>query len=210
MLYPRISYLNNEETLVDDSQMTGYKEHMTQEHRVLFLTGVIGIHCVNCGAGETDSQNLLLALDSLSHDPIKLIITSPGGDLDSTFLFIDTMKLIQSPMITIGRFCASAACLILASGKERYLYPHAKTMLHLATGQMGGDYKDFAIQHKLMVSYQNKIVDILMEAGVKKSREEILVDIDRDFWLDSKEAIDYGLADKIMTKEIWLDWIGGV
>jgi len=49
----------------------------------------------------------------------------------------------------------------------------------------------------------NKIVDILHEAGVKKSREEILADIDRDFWLEPKEAIDYGLADEIMTKEIW-------
>jgi len=200
MLYPRIARVGEHDVLVDDNQMTGYKEHMTQEHRILFLSGVI--------SGEMDSQNLLLALDSLSQDPIKIIITSPGGDLDTTFLFIDTMKLIKSPIITIGRYCVSAASLILASGKERYLYPHAKTMLHLATGQMGGDYKDFAIQHKLMVSYQDKIVDILSEAGVKKSRDKILEDIDRDFWLDPKEAILYGLADKILEPEIWRKWIG--
>jgi len=199
MLYPRIARVGERDILVDETQMIGYKEHMTQEHRILFLTGAI--------TGEMDSQNLLLALDSLSNEPIKIVITSPGGDLDTTFLLIDTMKLIQSPVITIGRYCASAACLILASGKERYLYPHARTMLHLATGQMGGDYKDFAIQHRLMVSYQNKIVDILTEAGVKKSREEILEDIDRDFWLDPKECIAYGLADKIMTPETWKEWI---
>ena len=199
MLYPRVARIGEKDILVDASQMIGYREHMTQEHRILFLSGVI--------SGEMDSQNLLLALDSLSHKPIKLVITSPGGDLDTTFLFIDTMKLIQSPVITIGRYCASAASLILASGKERYLYPHAKTMLHLATGQMGGDYKDFAIQHKLMVSYQDKIVDILTEAGVKKSRDEILIDIDRDFWLDPQEAIDYGLADKVMKPETWQGWI---
>lgn len=199
MLYPRIARVGEVDKLVSESQCVGYKEHMTQEHRILFLSGVI--------SGEMDSQNLLLALDSLSHDPIKIVITSPGGDLDTTFLFIDTMKLIQSPVITIGRYCASAACLVLASGEERYLYPHAKTMLHLATGQMGGDYKDFAIQHKLMVSYQNKIVDILTEAGVKKSRDEILADIDRDFWLDPKEAMDYGLADKILKPDIWRNWV---
>ena len=198
MLYPRITRVGETDKLVDDSQMVGYKEYMTQEHRILFLSGVI--------SGEMDSQNLLLALDSLSSEPIKIFITSPGGDLDSTFLFIDTMKLISSPIITIGRYCASAASLILASGTERYLYPHAKTMLHLATGQMGGDYKDFAIQHKLMVSYQDKIVDILTEAGVTKSRNEILEDIDRDFWLDPRDAIDYGLADRIIIPEMWKDW----
>ena len=207
MLYPRTINLNGKDVLVEDAQMRGYKEHMTQKHRILFLSGVMGARCPQCGQGETDSQNLLLALDSLSHDPIKLVITSLGGDLDSTFLFVDTMNMIQSPIITIGRYCASAACLILASGNERYLFPHAKTMLHLATGQMGGDYKDFAIQHKQMVSYQDKIVDILMEAGVKKNRQQILDDIDRDFWLEPQGAIEYGLADKIMSKEIWRSWI---
>ena len=200
MLYPRITNLQGNDTLVEDTQCVGYKEHMADQYRILFLSGTI--------TGEMENHNLIMTLDTISHDPIKLIITSQGGDLDSTFLFIDTMKLIQSPMITIGRYCASAACLILASGKERYLFPHAKTMLHLATGQMGGDYKDFAIQHKLMVSYQNKIVDILTEAGVKKSRDEILTDIDRDFWLDPEEAIDYGLADKVLKSEMWQKWIG--
>ena|SRR3990167_8183068 len=199
MLYPRKTILNGKEILVEDSQMCGYKEHMTQNHRTMFLNGVI--------SGETDSRHLLLALDSLSHDPITINITSPGGDLDSTFLFIDIMKLIKSPVITIGEYCASAACLILASGDKRYLYPHAKVMLHLATGQMGGDYKDFAIQHKLMCDYQDKIVDILQEAGVKKSKEEILADIDRDYWLEPPDALSYGLADEIMTKEKWGEMI---
>ena len=199
MLYPRIIELNGKETLVESSQMCAYREHMTQKHRALFVGGVI--------SANDESRHLLLALDSMSHEPITLFIASPGGDLDVTFLFIDTMKLIQSPVITIGEFCASAACLILASGTKRYLYPHAKTMLHLATGQMGGDYKDFAIQHRLMVNYQNKIIDILIEAGVKKSRDEILIDIDRDFWLEPPDAILYGLADEILTKEIWEEMI---
>ena len=194
-MYPRITELNCKDTLVDDSQMCGFKEHMTQNYRTLFLDGAI--------TGDTNERHLLLALDSISHDSITIYITSPGGDLDSTFLMIDTMNLIKSPVITIGEYCASAACLILASGDKRYLYPHAKTMLHLATGQMGGDYKDFAIQHKLMVSYQDKIVDILKDAGVKKSKEEILNDIDRDFWLEPAAAIEYGLADEVLDKATW-------
>jgi len=72
---------------------------------------------------------------------------------------------------------------------------------------MGGDYKDFAIQHKLMCDYQDKIVDILQASGVKKSKEEILADIDRDYWLEPPDALSYGLADEIMTKEKWGEMI---
>jgi len=199
MLYPRTVKLDNRDILVSDIQMVSYGEHLAREHRILRLNGVI--------TGEFAFHDFLIGMDSPivnpNHEPIKIIITSPGGDLDATFLLIDTINTIQSPVITIGRYCASAACLILASGTERYLYPHAKTMMHLATGQMGGDYKDFAIQHKLMMNYQDKVVDILIDGGVKKSREEILCDIDRDFWMEPQEAIDYGLADKILTPELW-------
>ena len=195
MLYPRVTLVNGKEQLVDDTQMTGYKEHMTQKYRTLFLSGVL--------TGETDSRHLLLALDSLSDDPITIMITSPGGDLDSAFLIYDTMKLIKSPIITIGEYCASAAVLLLAAGSKRYLYPHAKVMLHLPSGQMGGDAKDWDIQHQQMTLYKNKMVDVLCECGARKSRDEIMDDIDRDYWLEPKEAVAYGLADEIMTKEIW-------
>ncbi len=199
MLYPRIVTLNGREVLVDDAQLCGYKEHMTQEHRMLFLSGVL--------TGETDSHNLLMALDTLSHKPIKIMITSVGGDLDSAFLFYDTMKMIKSPIITIGRYCASAAAMLLAAGSKRYLFCHAKVMLHLPSGQMGGDAKDWEIQHREMQKYKSRMVDILCECGATKSREEILKDIDRDFWLEPSEACAYGLADEILTPKKWAELI---
>lgn len=207
MLYPRIVRINNRDVLVDECECVGYKEHMTQVHRILFFSGIIGMRCASCFGGETDSHNLLMALDSLSHDPIKIIITSMGGDLDATFLFYDTMKLIKSPVITVGRYCASGAAILLAGGSKRYLFPHAKVVLHLPAGQMMGDAKDFEIQHREMEKYKNKMVDILRDCGVKKSCEEILADIDRNFWLEPAEAIEYGLADEILSRETWLQWI---
>ena len=192
MLYPRIT---KKGTLIQDNQMCGAKEHMLQVHRTMFFSGLI--------TGETDSHNVLMSLDTISQEPIKLVITSPGGDLDSTFLFYDTMKLIKSQVITVGRYCASAAAILLAAGSRRYLFPYAKVMLHLPAGQMGGDAKDWDIQHKQMESYRNKVVDILCECGAKKTRTEILEDIDRDFWLEPDEAVEYGLADGVMTSEIW-------
>jgi ATP-dependent Clp protease protease subunit len=199
MLYPRTFNLNGEDILVDDTQMTGYKEHMTQEYRTLYLDGVI--------TGDSSPRQLLGALDTLSHEPIKLFITSAGGDLDTTFLFYDVMKRIQSPIITIGDYCASAAAILLAAGNKRYLSPHAKVMLHLPAGQMGGDARDWDIQHRQMEKYRNAVVDILRECGVKKSHDEILTDIDRDYWMSAEEAISYGLADEIMSKEVWQSWI---
>ena len=198
MFYPRTATINGQEMLVDDTQMVSYREHLNFEKRMLFISGAI--------TGEVESHNTLMAFDTISHDPIKLVITSPGGDLDSTFLFYDTMKLMKSPIITIGRYCASAAAIILAAGTKRYLFPHAKVMLHLPSGQMGGDSKDWEIQHREMQKYKDKIVDILCENGAKKSREEILSDIDRNFWLEPQEAINYGLADEIITPEVWREW----
>ena len=175
------------------------KEHMIQKHRILFLSGVI--------TGETESHNLFMALDTLSHDPIKLVITSPGGDLDSTFLFYDTMKTIKAPVITVGRYCASAAALLLAAGSGRYLFPHAKVMLHRPWGRQEGDSRDLEIQNQEMKKYQNYFIAALIECGVKKPHGEILKDIDRNLWLEPEEAIAYGLADEILTPEIWQSWL---
>jgi len=199
MLYPRIINLNGEDVLVLNEQCLDYKEHMNTEHRIMFFSGAI--------SGDMESHNFLMTLDSLSHDPIKIVLTSPGGDLDSTFLFYDTMKMIQSPIEILGRYCASAGAILLAAGDRRYLLPHARVMLHLPAGQMGGDARDWDIQHRQMEHYRDRVVGILRECGVKKSREEILADIDRDFWMGPKEAINYGLADEVMSKEIWQSWI---
>ncbi len=196
MLYPRITKLNGKEVLVNDNACIGYKEHLADKYTILFLSGVL--------SGDQEVHNLLMSLDTIPpYKPIKIVITFPGGDLDYTFLLYDTIKLMKSPIITIGKYCASAAAILLASGSQRYLFPHAKVLLHLATGQMGGDIKDFEIQHRQMKQYQEKAIDILCECGAKKSRAEILVNIDRDFWLEPKEAIKYGLADEIMTTKVW-------
>ncbi len=199
MLYPRTVSLNGKECLVDDSCMVGFKEHLSQNYRILSFDGVI--------TGDTSPRQLLRALDTLSNDPIKLFITSLGGDLDTTFLIYDTMRMLKSPIITIGEYCASAAAIILSAGSKRYLSTHAKIMLHLPAGQMAGDAKDWDIQHRQMESYRDKVVDILIECGAKKSRNEILADIDRDYWMDAQEAIEYGLADEILDKKTWADWI---
>ncbi len=207
MIYPRIKKVNGKEVLVHDDQMVGYREHLTQAHRILFLTGIIGMRCITCGGGESESPNLLMALDTLSHDPIRIVITSPGGDLDTTFLCYDTMKMIESPVEIFGRYCASGAALLLAAGKKRYLLPHSKVMLHKPWGRQEGDSRDWEIQNKEMKKYESGFINALLECGVTKKYDEVLSDIDRNLWLEPQEAIAYGLADEIMTPEIWQSWV---
>lgn len=203
-MYPRI---DNEGRLVGDDQVVAYREHLLCKHRTIFLAGIIGGRCLDCGGGSTEEINLMLALGSLSSDPIRLFITSVGGDLDSAFLLYDTMRLMNAPVITVGRYCASAAALLLAAGTERYLFPHAKVMLHDISGSIGGFAKDIEIQHTQIKLYKQKMVDILLECGARRTRQEILIDIDRNFWLEPREAIEYGLADKILDKETLRSWL---
>ncbi len=196
-MYPRET---KDGQFIDLDQMVSASEHLLSK-RMLCLAGAIGFQNV------FEAQTLLLALDSLSHEPIKIFISSPGGDVDSTFMFYDTMRLLQSPVYTIGRYAASAAVLILAAGKKRYLLPHSKTMLHLIWGQAQGDLRDWEIQRTEMVRYQDAMVDALIECGAQRSKKQILQDIDRDFWLTPEEAMEYGLADKIITKGELGKWL---
>ncbi len=191
--------------LVTSDQLVGTREHLSVQHRILHVTGVI--------TGETDFSAMLLALDSLSHDPIKLVIDSPGGDLDTTFMYNDVFNLIQSPVYTLGRMCCSAACLMLASGEKghRYLMPHGRIMLHLPSAYFRGntamDTTDLEIQKQQIMLSQEHLLKILRDGGVTKSDSEILFDLDRAFWLEPQEAIDYGLADEIMNKETLASWL---
>src|SRR3990167_8852622 len=155
-MYSRKDIINGEERLVFDNQTVGYREHMAVKHRTLFLSGVV--------TGETDFHNLLMAMDSPPYKPVILVISSTGGDLDSAFFYHDTMNFLQSPIITIGRYCASAAALIFASGSRRLLYPHAKVMLHLPSSYFGVGVsigvQDMAIIQRQAEMYKNKMVDI--------------------------------------------------
>ena len=203
MLKPRVVKLNNKEVLVSQNQCVGYEEHLAEAYGILFLNGVIG--------NEFKMHNLLLALDSKLYGTLRLIITSPGGDLDSAFLLYDTIRQIKTPVETIGRYCASEAALILAAGSKRYVYPHAKVMLHLPSNYFQRDtvipFQEMEIYQKESKKYKDRMINILQECGVKKNYDEILKDIDREYWLDSTEAIEYGLCDEILTSEVWQEWI---
>ncbi len=150
----------------------------------------------------------LWMLDALSHDPIYLVIDSPGGSVSAGLNLLDMMQLVKSPIVTVGRNCYSMAAIILAAGAKgrRLVYPHSSVMLHLPTAQTPEKIDPLQLQKEAdeFTRVKNELVDILIDCGAKGTvksksrRKEILKDMDRVFYLTAKDAVNYGLADKIV------------
>jgi len=147
----------------------------------------------------------LMILDTLSHAPIYLFLESPGGLVEAGLQLYDVIKSIKSPVYTISRGCQSLAVVLLSSGERghRYVFPHSRTMLHLPAGEFSGPSDLFEIRNQEIQKTKNLLVSLLIDNGAKRSKDKILYDIGREFWMDAQETIEYGLADQLFTAEVW-------
>lgn len=153
--------------------------------------------------GVTDIiSEALLCLDDMSHEPIKLIISSPGGAVHATHSLCDAIKSIKSPVWTFGRSCLSSGALVLASGEpgHRYVYPSTYAMLHLihVTREGSVDSKTEEIQAVQLRREIDRMTALLIEAGVNKTAKQIEEEIDRELWLNAWETVEWGLADHVI------------
>jgi len=193
---------------------------LARRFRVLSLHGQIVGWPVSVGGGviigRTDEHSPvrimadLLAMNRISDKPITLYIDSPGGDVDTGMALYDVIKASRAPVTTIAVSVASMATLVAAAGKRRLILPHSRLMLHLPSGGFSGDVKDSEIHAKELHRIHEMLVDCYLECGLtagvrKKSPEQIkkrlLVDIDRDYWMNAQEAMRYGVVDSIATTE---------
>ncbi len=143
----------------------------------------------------------LLILNGVSHEPIRVIITSQGGHVDSGFAIHDMMKYIESPIITIGAgWVASIGVPILLAGDkgQRYSLPNTRYLLHQPSGGAGGQASDIRIAAEEILKLRHRINQMIAnETG--QSIEQVENDSDRNFWMDSEQALKYGLISKIIT-----------
>lgn len=143
----------------------------------------------------------LLALDADSDAPIDLYVSSPGGHLESGDAVHDVIRFISAPvrMIGTGWVGSAATHIYLAVPKERRLcLPQTRFLIHQPSGGAGGQATDIAILAKEIIKARRRIAEVIArETG--RSIESVLDDIDRDRWLDAKEAIDYGLVSRIIA-----------
>ena len=145
----------------------------------------------------------LFTLEAESDEPIKIYIDSPGGSVDSGFAIFDTIRFINAPVYTIGMgLVASAGALVLlAAPKEnRLAFPNSHYLIHqpLLSG-LRGTATEIEIQATEIEKTRARINEIISEE-TGKSLKQVAKDTDRDYWLVAKEAVDYGLVSRIITK----------
>ena len=145
----------------------------------------------------------LLALSQESDAPITLLISSPGGHVESGDAIHDMIRFVRAPVTTVGTgWVASAGTHIyLAAPKERRLaLPNTRFMIHQPAGGAGGQASDIAIQAKEILRTRARIAAVIAkETG--QPLERVAIDIERDFWMSAQEAIEYGLVSRVVDKQ---------
>jgi ATP-dependent Clp protease protease subunit len=166
------------------------------DSRKVFLWGAVD----DKSAKEIVERLVYMEMDKPG-EPITFYINTPGGSVTSGMAIYDTIKLISSPVtvIVMGMAASMGSILLCAAEKgRRLLYPGARVLIHqpLISGQIYAPAVDLNIQAEEMERTREELNVILSNASGQPI-EKIRSDTDRDFFLNAKEAIDYGLADAI-------------
>ncbi len=170
--------------------------------RVIMITEPIDDHMM----GVIVSQLLYLEAED-SSEPIHLYISSPGGSVMAGLAILDTMALINAPVHTYAMgMVASMAAVLFTCGEKghRYIMPNAEIMIHQPLGGASGQASDIEIQAQHILSLKKRLYKILSKATGQQVRT-IEKQSDRDNYFEAKEAIEFGLADKIIEKSTLKD-----
>ena len=144
----------------------------------------------------------LLYLDHLSNEPIKLIINSPGGHVESGDTIHDLIAFVRSPVVVIGTgWVASAGThVFLGVPKERrFCLPNTRFLIHQPSGGAGGKASDIAIQAQEIIKMRERLARVIArETG--QPYERVVIDIDRDYWMSTEEATAYGILGTVISR----------
>ncbi len=166
------------------------------QDRIIMLFGEI----TDATSASIISQLLFLSSADEKKD-IYIYINSPGGSVTAGFSIYDTMKYIKPKVITIGMgLCASMGAFLLSSGDKRYLLENTKVMIHQPLGGAKGQATDIMIVAEEIISIKKKLNEILSN-NTKQPLSKIEQDTERDFYMDAKKALDYGIIDEIIRNE---------
>lgn len=189
----------------DDDTKTAYTaeprssflEEKAFKSRTVLLFGEIS------DRSASDIARRLVALDADSSAPIDMIVSSPGGHLESGDAIHDIIRFIGAPvnMIGTGWVGSAATHLYLSVPKERrFCTPNTRFLIHQPSGGAGGQASDIAIHAQEIIKARERIArTIARETG--RPLEKVLEDIERDRWLSAEEAIDYGLVGRIVERK---------
>ena len=162
--------------------------------RIVFLSGEIDDNNANIIVSE------LLYLDSLNHDNINLYINSPGGSITSGMAIMDTINYIKSDVSTICiGMAASMGAFLLSCGTKgkRYILPNAEVMIHQPLGGASGQATEIKIAAERILKLKDKLNKLLAK-NTNQDLEKVQIDTDRDYFMNAREAKEYGIIDKIL------------
>jgi ATP-dependent Clp protease protease subunit len=185
---------NDEKPERNEQRQESITDQLSFKSRFVFLFGDIN-HQVARATCER-----LVALAQQSDAPIRVLISSPGGHVESGDAIHDMIRFIGAPVTTIGTgWVASAGThIFLAAEKERRMcLPNTRFMIHQPGGGAGGPATDIAIQAKEILRTRERIARVIAKQ-TGKSFEKVINDMERDFWLSPKEAIEYGIVSRII------------
>jgi ATP-dependent Clp protease protease subunit len=157
---------------------------------------------VDLNADMVVAQILFLDGQNTEKD-INLYINSPGGSVTAGLAIYDTLQHVKSNVQTIclGQ-AASMAALILCAGApgKRLVLPSSRVLIHQPWGGAQGQARDIGIQAKEILRLKKLTIDYFVR-HTGKDREQIAADMERDFYMSAEEAVNYGIADKVLTRE---------
>lgn len=167
--------------------------------RVILLEGEVHDQMANLVVAQ------LLYLESENTDKdINLYINSPGGSVTAGMAIYDAMQFIQPDVCTIvmGQACSMGSLLAQAGAKDkRLILPNARHMIHQPSGGARGQATDMEIQVREILEMKKNLTNIYVKHNSKgKQFEELAKDMERDFFMSAQQAVDYGLADKVIEK----------
>lgn len=179
----------------DDDKNSKNIQALFQKSRSVLVTGAINDKLA------TKVVTQLLALAEESDDPINMFISSPGGHVESGDMVHDMIKFIKPEVRVIGSgWVASAGALIFigAEKKNRYCLPNTRFLLHQPSGGVGGQVSDIQIQAK-QIEMMRERFDKLFADATGQTAKKIAQDTQRDFWLNTDEALEYGLLGQVIV-----------
>lgn len=183
-----------EENVQERPNNENFLEERLFSSRFVFLIGGI----TDVVARETAKR--LIALSEESDKPINILISSPGGHVESGDVIHDVIKFIRAPvnMIGTGWVASAGTHIFLAVPKERRLcLENTRFLIHQPSGGAGGQATDIAIQAREIVKMRERIAAIIARE-TDHPLPKVLEDIERDYWMSAEEAIKYGLVSRII------------
>ena len=166
--------------------------------RIIFL----GVPIDDDVANIIQAQLLFLASTDSSAD-ISLYLNTPGGQVTSGLAIYDTMQLVEPDVATICTgMAASMGSVLLVAGEKgkRSCLPHSRVLIHQPLGGAQGQASDIMIAAKEIEKTRTELFSIIAEHS-GQPYEKVAADGDRDYWMNSREALDYGMVDEILTKK---------